>query len=364
MLHSSILNAKNNDEIKSLYTNMYECFLFRKEKIMKKSLLCMLCFLSFLTTFVGCKKRKITGIEVTNHELVVLKGKELTGLKVNTIFDDESKGDLIDVTAKMISGYNKDQTGNQEVKITHEGQEFKYTIFVADKIIANATELRDALKSQNDGEALALKSGTYDMDRDETTTYQDQTGFYFLLTANRLYLKGMGKVVIKSSVESPNTAWANQNLVTIAGNETTIDGIDFQCKKEPNKVIEILGKNTTLKNVNIEPMDATKYAGSIYLSTPEGNTILENVNLKYGRISTTGAAGSTLTLKNVTIDFAGAHLDETTNEASYWGFDNSRSKIKVTATDSKIFVSKEFKASENYKNFADQVPTGLSIVEK
>ncbi|MDE6861753.1 MAG: hypothetical protein K2J31_03275, partial [Alistipes sp.] len=88
---------------------------------MKKSLLCMLCFLSFLTTFVGCKKRKITGIEVTNHELVVLKGKELTGLKVNTILDDDSKGDLMDVTEQMITGYDKNQTGNQEVKITHEG---------------------------------------------------------------------------------------------------------------------------------------------------------------------------------------------------------------------------------------------------
>lgn len=331
---------------------------------MKKGLLYALCLITFLTTFVGCKKTKITGIEVTNHDEVVLKGKELTGLKVNTVLDDGTKGDLVDVTGQMITGYDKTKTGNQEVKITYEGHQFKYTVYVADKIITNAKELRDALKTQKDGEALALKSGTYDIDRDEVTTYQDQTGFYFLITANRLSIKGIGDVLIKSSVETPNTAWANQNLVTIAGDETTIDGIRFQCKKEPNKVIEILGKNTTLRNVDIEPVQSTKYAGSIYLSTPSGNTTLENVNLKYGRISTTGATGSTLTLKNVTIDFAGAILDEDTNEASFWGFDNSRSKINVTATNSKIYVSKEFKNADNYQSFVAQVPTGLKIEEK
>ncbi len=331
---------------------------------MKKTLLCSICCLLVFVSFIGCKKKKITGIEVTNYESIILKGNDLTGLKVNTVFDDSSKGDLIDVTLPMISGFNKNQTGNQEVKVTYEGYEYKYNIFVADKIIANATELREALKNQKDGEAWAIKNGTYDIDRDQTTKYQDQTGFYFLITANRLNIKGMGKVVIKSSVESPNTVWANQNLVTIAGNESIIDGITFQCKKEPNKVIEILGKNTTLKNINIEPMDSTKYAGSIYLSTTEGNTTLENVNLKYGRISTTGGTGSTLTLKNVTIDFAGASLDETTNEISYWGFDNSRSKIKVTASGSKIYVSKAFKESDKYQSFVAQVPDGLTVIEK
>lgn len=331
---------------------------------MKKGLLYGLCLITFLTTFTGCKKRKVSSIEVSNHELVILKGKDLTGMKVNTVFDDGTKGELTEVTQQMITGYNKNQTGNQEIKITFEGQEFKYTVFVADKIITNAKELREALKNQKDGEALAVKSGTYDIDRDETTKYQDQTGFYFLITAKNLTIKGIGNVLIKSSVESPNTVWANQNLVTIAGDNTTIEGVSFQCKKEPNKVIEILGKNTTLRNVNIEPLDSVKYAGSIYLSTPSGNTTLENVNLKYGRISTTGAAGSTLTLKNVTIDFAGALLDEVTNEASYWGFDNSRSKISVTATNSRIFVSKEFKAAENYQNFVEQIPNGLKIEQK
>ena len=111
---------------------------------MKKFLLCAVCLFTLIGIGTGCKKHKITGIEVTNHQLVVLKGTELSGLKVNTIFDDESKGDLVDVTSSMISGYDKNKTGNQEVKITHEGQEFTYTIFVADKIINNATELRTA----------------------------------------------------------------------------------------------------------------------------------------------------------------------------------------------------------------------------
>lgn len=331
---------------------------------MKKFLLSTLCLFSILSLTVGCKSKKIAGIEVTGYETVVLKGTDLSGLKVNTIFDDETKGDVVDVKADMIKGYDKTKTGNQEVKITHEGKDFTYTVFVADKIVSNATELRAALKSQKAGEAIALKSGTYNIDRDETTQYEGQTGFYFLLNVNNLTLKGIGNVLIKSTVESQNGAWASQNFVTVAGDGITIDGIKFQCKKEPNKVVEILGKNTTIKNVSVEPMDTTKFAGSIYLSTKEGNTTLENVSLKYGRVTTSNASNSTLTLKNVTIDFAGAYLDDDTKESTYWGFDNSRSKITVTATNSKVIVSKAFKDSTNYATFTAQLPQGLTVEEQ
>lgn len=331
---------------------------------MKRILFYVLGFMALLTFVTGCNKKEIVGIEVTNHEEYVLKGSDLKGLKVNTIFDDETKGDLIDVTKEMISGYDKTKTGDQEVKVTHEGKEFVYHVFVADKIITNATELRNALKNQKDGEHYAIKSGTYDIDRDQETKYQDQAGFYFLITANDITLKGFNGVTIKSSVNSENGSWSSQNLVTIVGNNTTIDGITFQCKKEPNKVIEILGKNTTLKHVNIEPMDKTKFAGSIYLSTTSGNTTLEDVTLTYGRITTSGASGSTLTLKNVVIDYAGAELDEDTNELTFWGFDNSRSKITVNASDSKILVSKEFKNANGYQDFVQHLPKGLSVEEK
>lgn len=52
---------------------------------MKKFLLCAVCLFTLIGIGTGCKKHKITGIEVTNHQLVVLKGTELSGLKVNTI---------------------------------------------------------------------------------------------------------------------------------------------------------------------------------------------------------------------------------------------------------------------------------------
>lgn len=330
---------------------------------MKKVFLYALCFISLLTVLTGCKKKEITDIEVTNFEEVVLKGTELKGLKVTTIFDDDTKSDPIDVTAEMITGYDKNKTGSQEITVKYEDKEYKYTIYVADKIIKNATELRTALKEQKDGEFLALKSGTYNLDRDEATKYGDQTGWYFLITANKLTIRGFGNVVIKSTTESDNGAWASQNFVTIAGNNTTIENVTLQSKKTPNKVVEILGKDTTIRDVKVEPIDTTKFAGSIYLSTSTGNTTLENVTLKYGRISTTAAAGSTLTLKNVTINFAGATLGTDDVEKSLWGFDNSRSKIKVTATSSKIIVSKGFKAADNYKTFTDQLPSGLTVEE-
>jgi len=243
-------------------------------------------------------------------------------------------------------------------------KEFSFTVYVADKIVKNATELRDALKNQKNGEVIAIKEGTYNMDRDDETKYEDQTGFYFLLTASNFTLKGFGNVVIKSTVESENGVWASQNFVTIAGDNTLIEGITLQCKKEPNKVIEILGKDTTLRSIKVEPMDEVKFAGSIYLSTKAGNTTIENSSLTYGRITTSGASDSTLTLKNVTIDFANAYLDEDTKESTFWGFDNSRTKITVNATDSKVIVSKEFKAAENYQAFTEQLPKGVTVEEK
>lgn len=331
---------------------------------MKKFLLIALCSFSLFGFMVGCGKPKITGIEITNNEEYVLKGTELKGLKLNTILSDKSKGDLIDVKTDMISGYDKNKTGNQTVKVTYEGHEYTYNVFVADKIVTNATELRKALVSQKSGEAIALKSGTYNMDRDETTEYQGQSGFYFLINANNLTLKGFGDVIIKSTVASENGVWASQNFMTIVGNNNTIENITLQGKKEPNKVIEILGTNTTLRKIKVEPMDTTKYVGSIYLSTKSGNTTIEDSTLKYGRITTSGAAGSTLTLKNVSIDFAGAYLDETTTESTFWGFDNSRSKINVTAQDCKIIVSKEFKVADTYATFTAQLPKGIVVEEK
>ncbi len=331
---------------------------------MKKWILGTFCLFLTLTLLGGCKNKKVAKIEVTNYQNVVLKGTDLTGLKVNTVLENGTKGEITDVKANMISGYDKTKTGSQTVKITYEEKEFTYTVYVADKIVKNATELRAALKSQKAGEVIALKEGTYDMDRDNETMYEGQSGFYFLLTADSVTLKGFGNVVVKSSVVSENGSWASQNFVTIAGDSTTIENITFQCKNEPNKVIEILGKNTTLRKIKVVPMGDTKFAGSIYLSTKEGNTTIENCTLKYGRITTSGAAGSTLTIKNTTIDFANAYLDDGAKESTYWGFDNSRSKITVNATASKIIVSKTFKDDANYQSFTAQLPTGFTVEVK
>lgn len=330
---------------------------------MKKVFLTILCCVSILTTVTSCKKAKLKGIEITNIEEVVLKGTELKGLKLTTIFDDDTKGDLLDVTSEMITGYDKNKTGEQEITVKYEDQSYQYHIYVADKIVSSAKELREALKNQKDGEHIALKSGTYDLDRDNEVSYQDQTGYYFLVTANNVTFKGFGSAIITSSVESENGALASQNLVTVAGNNTTFDELTFACKNEPNKVIEIIGKDTTIKNVKIEPRKGSKFAGSIYLSTNSGNTVIDNVTLKYGRISTTGGAGSTLELKNVTIDFAGAELDGENLEKTFWAFDNSRSKIKVSVTKSKIVVSKTFKETEDYKTFSAQLPNGFNVEE-
>ena len=122
---------------------------------MKKFLLWALCFVASLGLLTSCKKATINGIEVSNYTEIVLKGTDLKGLKLTALFDDDTKGDLIDVTTEMISGYDKTKTGYQTVKVTYENQEFTYKVYVADKIVSNAKELREKRKKM--GKLLRLK---------------------------------------------------------------------------------------------------------------------------------------------------------------------------------------------------------------
>lgn len=332
---------------------------------MKKIYLCLVgIFLSFIF-LTGCNKEEITSLEFSHKEILVLKGEEIKDLKATPIYSKDHKGNLFDVTNEMISGYDKNKTGTQTITITYSKFETKVDVFVADKIVSTAAELRSAINTQADGVVVALKQGTYDIDRNDTRTYAGNTNYYFLITANNSIWKGFGDVTVKSSIESESAALATQNFVTITGDNVTFENINLQSKKEANKVIEIFGKDTTIRDLTISPIDTThKFAGTIYLSTSTGNTTIENVEMKHGRISTSGASKqSTLTLKKVTIDFAGSTNIDGDAETSLWGYRNS-ANITVTATDSTISVSSTMKSSADYSTFTGQLPEGLTVKEK
>lgn len=332
---------------------------------MKKIFIYAVILLAFTGLLAGCEKKEIASFEFSENNLVVLKGADITDLKFTPIYKDESRGTAINLTTEMITGYDKTKTGMQTIKATHLGFEAEYNVFVADKIVTTAAELRSAINTQTDGIVVALKQGIYDINREDDRTHLGNSNYYFLITAKNSIWRGFGNVTVKSTIETESGVLSTQNFVTIVGDGVEINNINLQSKKEANKVIEIYGKNAIIRNLTISPIDtAVKFAGSIYLHTNEGNTIIEDVTLNYGRITTTYAdEDATLTLRNVTIDSAGSVNLEENTELDLWGFRNSAG-ITVTATNCTITVSAAFKAASTYQAFTAQLPTGITIVQK
>lgn len=141
------------------------------------------------------------------------------------------------------------------------------TAMAADEpvIISNVAELTEAIQKQDDGQTWIIKSGTYDLPRDNVTEVEGQTGWYMAITANNITIQGEGMPVLTSTTESANGAWASQNLITIFGDDVTLDGFVIKSKVEANKAIEVLGKKSTLQNLEIRYNEANKekFSGSV-----------------------------------------------------------------------------------------------------
>ncbi len=204
------------------------------------------------------------------------------------------------------------------------------TVFAADtKYITTSAELAQAILNQADGETWILAPNTtFDLDPTQVATYSaisinSETNFIFPIKANNLTIKGgMGTVITSSMIidASVGGLWHWQNFITIGGNNVTLDGLTlipninhyYDDSNGVNKVIEVLGKDSKIKNLTVEPNSSggTKdFSGSIYYSNGIGSSdTLENVYLSKGRVSLSGKTGGTLTMTNVTIDFVGALL--------------------------------------------------------
>lgn len=193
--------------------------------------------------------------------------------------------------------------------------------------IYSVEDLAAAIAGQKAGQTWKIAAGVYSLTQDHLNQYAHwdapgQGGWYFPLYADRLTLVGEGRVVITSAVESANGAWATQDFVSVWGDGITIDGVDFQSKSVPNKAIEIMGRDFTLKNCTILPVvhpdgeNGEVFSGSIFFNPINdqgdlGDSTLENVYL-HGYISASAADAGTLHVRNVT-------LDATNNIWSVWG---------------------------------------------
>lgn len=339
---------------------------------MKKIKLLLMLFSIFSLLCLGsaCDMTNTSSIEVTGpivNEGIILKNSELSGLKVKAIYDDDTFSNEVDVTSDMITGYDKTKTGTQTITVNYMDMSYDMEIFVADKIIEDATQLRDALKNQKDGECWGLKSGIFDIDRQ---FIDFDTCTYINLSANNLTICGVNGTILTSTKGSVNGNWCDQDFIFVSGENVTLCGLEFVSKREVNKVIEVTGDNFKMYNCKIcPPTESPKYAGSIYFQNFAGKSAeIEDVVLNYGRIATTGCnTESVIVLKNVDINFAGAEgYDEEYSpngydyETNYYGFSNS-TNADVIATNCTITVSNEFYQSDSYENFLSNLPTGMAV---
>lgn len=181
--------------------------------------------------------------------------------------------------------------------------------------ITNADQLSDAIANQQDGQVWKIQEGTYTLTADDLAKYDHivpgtsgQGNWYFPIT-NQITITGEGDVTITSDVETPNGAWATQDLVSVWADGVTIDNVDFICKEQVNKAIEVMGKDFTLRNSTIKPVDMGEgkvNSGSIYFNTQDaGSATLENVEVHSWISANSGTVtGGEISLINTTIDFS------------------------------------------------------------
>lgn len=193
--------------------------------------------------------------------------------------------------------------------------------------IGSADDLAAAIAGQEEGQVWRIAEGVYRLGQEHLNQYAHwdapgQGGWYLPLYADNLTILGEGQVVITSTVDRPNGAWASQDFVSVWGDGITIDGVDFQCKSEPNKAIEIMGKDFTLRNCTLLPVvhpdgaQGEVFSGSIYFNPTNeaadlGNATLENVYL-HAYISASAAKAGTLHVRGIT-------MDATSNIWRVWG---------------------------------------------
>lgn len=103
---------------------------------------------------------------------------------------------------------------------------------------------------------MVLHAGTYNLGETQLAVYadltdvalQNQTNWYFPILKS-IEIVGEGDVTVTSDVVIPsNGSWNTQNLVTVVADNVKITNVDFKCKSDVNKVIEVLGKNFELRS--------------------------------------------------------------------------------------------------------------------
>ncbi|AHF08047.1 cell wall-binding repeat-containing protein [Desulfitobacterium metallireducens] len=199
------------------------------------------------------------------------------------------------------------------------------------QFISTVDELKAAIKGQADGQTWVIGAGPFDIPRDTTTlrdsngqvvTSSGQAGWCMPISANNLTIIGIGDPVLTSSDVTPNGSWASQNLITVWGDNVTIEGLTLTPKVDVNKTIEVVGdKKFTIRDCTFTPNSSSlaDEGGSLYFNgagTDGTKAILVENNLfNYASVALDGVKASNITIANNTWENIKGYAIGNT----YWG---------------------------------------------
>ncbi len=275
-----------------------------------------------------------------------------------------------------------------------EKEESKYP---KNAIYINSVDaLYDAINNQADGQYWVIQQGSYTLDPEKNTLAVKinendtaQAGWHMPLVANNLTIVGENATITYDFTEhTANGAERLQNLVTVFGDNVTLDGLKLVSNggSAVNKAVCVFGKNLTIKNTEITTTDETGFAGSIYFSQnykqfgyPDqdqnigtnhhaaesdiGTVTLTNVKLNKGRISATGAGTGKFVFSNVQINWSGIDASHDGLEYSPVKYVTDKNFTFENVAELKVTISKLVYANseEDVATAKTYIPEGATI---
>lgn len=240
-------------------------------------------------------------------------------------------------------------------------------------MVDTAAELAAAMTDLRDWDTIVMAAGEYDIEKLlGGITTGGQTGWYFPVLKSNVTIKGAGIAAthLFSSTVTSNGAWANQDFISVWGDGVTISDMNITSKIDPNKSIEIMGKDFTLQNVKINASTIRgyeadgNYSGSVYFNPLNaeknvGDSNIVGVYLDGASISvrTDSVFAGTVTLTDTTLDlrnWAGAVWDG-------WGIMSKNPEHIVVADNFRILIDGRF--IDYQTQVVDRLPAGAIVVQ-
>ena len=266
--------------------------------------------------------------------------------------------------------------------------------------IASSEDLVAAIKGQADGQTWVFtKEGEYNVYNAENYR-EDKTGlpatdmmiggyvtdqvlnyeaeYVFPIYADDITIKkadGVGDVTVTSTARPAKNygGMGNyQNFITIAGEGVTIDGINVKANindyyEGSNKVIEVLGKDASLLNMNLLRLEGEgNGSGNIILNGEDiGTATITNLTM-FGWISANYAKAGTLNATDVTIDYTdnayAGYKDETYGYGWNPGIFNSREGCEVVVNNKNLTIKVDGDINLTEQVFTNALQPNTTVV--